>query len=437
MNSSMKHERVSLPKTRAQLEKMHPDDDDVFATSLIDCYMACPTSLEKMCLALFAVTYDVVSGISQQADESPSDDLVSREKPGIIKLHNGLGYMRKRKRQSILCVKHFRVATEPERYYHSKLILYFPRSREEDLLDGFPSYHAFYNSNITIIKPNGDMFNDDCDVFDISPDDADHDRTDNTVWDLVAPSIAQDDALKNKTGFSMLQDNAEGEQSNARCAGTANDSPSDIQSRLYDQAASKQGMLLREYCEHMWNLNAEQQCVVLFNRQWCKSFVHQQRLGKKQDGYKIFLSGCGGTGKSHVVRLIQCDTAYLLKHVLCPDPDQPIVLVTAPTGSGAYNINGSTIHSALSINDRMKAVIPYEKQCLMQVKLEHLMLLITDEISMVGFDFFQRMNEVICSIKHSADGDWGPYVFWLLVICSNYLLLHLLQCIWLQGVLEH
>ena len=65
------------------------------------------------------------------------------------------------------------------------------------------------------------MFNDDCDVFDISPDNADHDRTDNTVWDLVAPSIAQDDALTNKTGFSMLQDNAEGKQSDARCSGTA------------------------------------------------------------------------------------------------------------------------------------------------------------------------------------------------------------------------
>ena len=44
---------------------------------------------------------------------------------------------------------------------------------------------------------------------------------------------------------------------------------------------------------------------------------------------------------------------------------------------------------------------------MMQVKLEHLMLLITDEISMVGYDFFQRMNEVICSIKHSVNGDWG------------------------------
>ena len=56
----------------------------------------------------------------------------------------------------------------------------------------------------------------------------------------------------------MVQDNAEGEQADARCSGTANDSPFDIQSRLYYQAASKQGMLLREYCEHIRNLNAEQ-----------------------------------------------------------------------------------------------------------------------------------------------------------------------------------
>ena len=84
-------------------------------------------------------------------------------------------------------------------------------------------------------------------------------------------------------------------------------------------------MVLREYCGHIRNLN-EQQChIVMFNRQWCKTFIHQHHLGKKQDGYKVFLSGCGGTGKSHVVCLIQRDTAYLLQHVLRPDPDKPIV----------------------------------------------------------------------------------------------------------------
>ena len=407
VNSNMKHEHVSLPKTRAQLEKMHPDDDDVFATSIIDRYMARPRDLADMCLALFAVTYDVVSGFNQDVNEDMDDGTSREEKPSIIKLRNGLGRMRKRKRQSILRVKRFKLATDPERYYHSKLILYFPWAREEDLLDGFPSYHASYHSKLIVIQPNADMFNDDCDAFDISPEEAENERNDNTVWDLVAPSIAQDDALTNENGFSTLQDNVEEEQSDTIGRNIPNNSPSDIQSRLYSQAASKQSMLLREYCEHIRHLNEEQRRIVMFNRQWCKSFVHQQRLGRKQDGYKVFLSGCGGTGKSHVVRLIQRDTAYLLQHALQPDPDQPIVLVTAPTGSAAFNINGSTVHSALSINDRSKVGIPYEKQCLMQVKLEHLMLLVTDEISMIGFELFQRMNEVICSIKRSVTGDWG------------------------------
>ena len=73
VNSNMKHERVSLPKTKAQLDKMHPDDDDVFATSLLDRYVAWPNDLNDMCLAMFAVTYDVVLSHTQQDD----DDTVS------------------------------------------------------------------------------------------------------------------------------------------------------------------------------------------------------------------------------------------------------------------------------------------------------------------------------------------------------------------------
>ena len=67
VNSNMKSERVSLPKTKAQLAKMDADDDDVFATSLIDRYDARPYNLENLCLAEFAVNYDVVAGKKKAA----------------------------------------------------------------------------------------------------------------------------------------------------------------------------------------------------------------------------------------------------------------------------------------------------------------------------------------------------------------------------------
>ena len=43
----------------------------------------------------------------------------------------------------------------------------------------------------------------------------------------------------------------------------------------------------------------------------------------------------------------------------------------------------------------------------MQIKLEHMMLSITNEISMVGFKQFQSMNQIMCTLKGTTDGTWG------------------------------
>ena len=60
VSTSMKDECVSLPKPKSQLAQLHDDDEDVFATSLIDRYAARPLALQNTCLATFAVTYDVI-----------------------------------------------------------------------------------------------------------------------------------------------------------------------------------------------------------------------------------------------------------------------------------------------------------------------------------------------------------------------------------------
>ena len=60
VSTSMKDEYVSLPKPKSQLAQLHHDDEDVFATSLTDRYAARPLALQNICLATFAVTYDVI-----------------------------------------------------------------------------------------------------------------------------------------------------------------------------------------------------------------------------------------------------------------------------------------------------------------------------------------------------------------------------------------
>ena len=109
LTTSMKDECVSLLKPQSQLAQLHDDDEDVFATSLIDRYAARPVSLQNMCLATFAVTYDVIQsatkteetdGINDEEEEmqnTGNDNSVTR-----MKLQKGLGIIRKRKQEAIL-----------------------------------------------------------------------------------------------------------------------------------------------------------------------------------------------------------------------------------------------------------------------------------------------------------------------------------------------
>ena len=77
------------------------------------------------------------------------------------------------------------------------------------------------------------------------------------------------------------------------------------------------------------------------------------------------------------------------------------------TGSAAFQIGGSTIHSAFSLHDKARSKASWEKYTIMQLKLENLMLSLTDEISMVGFKKFQQKNEMMCCVKGTSKGYWG------------------------------
>ena len=74
VTTSMKDECVSLPKPQSHLAQLHDDDEDVFATSLIDRSGARPVSLQNMCLTTFAVTYDVIQCATKKEDTDSDND---------------------------------------------------------------------------------------------------------------------------------------------------------------------------------------------------------------------------------------------------------------------------------------------------------------------------------------------------------------------------
>ena len=84
----------------------------------------------------------------------------------------------------------------------------------------------------------------------------------------------------------------------------------------------------------------------MFHRNWCKKAVIALKEGKPVEPYRVFLSGPGGVGKSHIIKLIYSDTLKFLRLSGTIEPDDVIVLLTAPTGVAAFNINRMTLQSA-------------------------------------------------------------------------------------------
>jgi ATP-dependent DNA helicase PIF1 len=104
-------------------------------------------------------------------------------------------------------------------------------------------------------------------------------------------------------------------------------------------------------------------------------------LGQQVEPLRIIVMGTAGTGKSYVIKAIRAR----LRAMAEKDGKSP-VLVIAPTGVAAFNINGSTIHSTLSIpimNDKKYELNSIRLKQL-QERLQNVSYFIIDEKSMVG-----------------------------------------------------
>ena len=116
---------------------------------LVQCYAVRPVSLDDMCLADFTVEYDV-SYHKKLRSKYDSCSPITEDDPQydkIIKLQNGMGLMRHRKTRAILLTHRFSADKEPEKHYHSELMLYVPwRDEESDLLCGMSTYSDAYAS---------------------------------------------------------------------------------------------------------------------------------------------------------------------------------------------------------------------------------------------------------------------------------------------------
>ena len=216
--------------------------------------------------------YDVIQSSTKTGetqDVNTEEDMQNTENAHTLtkmKLQKGLGVIRKRKQQAILCTRRYKIHTEPEKYYHSNLLLYYPWNEEDDIISTYQSYHDSYISKQDIIHQNAQNINEDCVAFDIDLQDLENNIS-QSAWEMVAPNIAQDDRPTNVQGFYTLQNQEQGKEDTTDTVSHDNTrNTTDTLCMLYAKAAKMQDMNFHNYCTHIHNLNTDQCHIVMYNR---------------------------------------------------------------------------------------------------------------------------------------------------------------------------
>ena len=314
--------------------------------------------------------------------------------------------MKKRKRKAVICWHNFNIEKEPEKHYRSCIMLFLPWRREEKLRANYMSYEDRYNDEIDQIKATEKMFIHQEDEINSAFEHLQVAGPPQAAWDNIAPGAEEAQELAHQEGISDECPMAE-EDIQHHINQIVNDWPQSHNESLntkYTKEARKELLSPREYNKCMRQLNSEQKTMVMYHRKWCKETVIALKQHKPVKPYHVFLSGSGGVGKSYVVKMLHTDTVKLLQCSQQIKPEDVPILLTAATGVAAHNINGITVHSAFMLNDRKKAGTTYynlgsDTLSTLQTHLEQLMVVIIDEISMIGAQTLYKIHMHLQEIK--------------------------------------
>ena len=166
------------------------------------------------------------------------------------------------------------------------------------------------------------------------------------------------------------------------------------------------------------SLNHKQRTLFNIVHSWAKQYVKSRSALSRQnlEPLYIFLTGNAGCGKSFLMKVLYQSLTKTLSYGSV-SVDKPKVLLMAPTGVAAVNIDGTTIHTTLNIpiGSLSKNLPPFgdKMKYSLRNKLLDLKVIIVDKISTVSNDLLfyvhLRLNEILGSVNNE------PFV-WITVI---------------------
>ena len=400
INTVYASKRKSVLKSKKDLESLPDDSKDIYYGDLIGTwYPKRPPydksngnlNLKEMSLFEFAKTYERVGNAAAAQ---------IKDKSKLLRLDGNAGFMKRRsydpKKKTLVVYGPSQIdpIKDSEAYYFAFLLLHKPFWHEHLLMGKSRSYQEEFERLIA---------------------------------ELPAMA-AHEKKFRMKKNFREKMENDADAQADNLCAEEENDSDpqnvdngSDLFETVRKQTEIETVEQLKEAVE---GLSPDQLAVY---ESFVENVEHYYKHKTKScscgkfEPLRLFVSGFGGSGKSHLIRILM---AYqFIRSEVKQEPCH--FLLGAPTGIASHNIGGMTLHSMWNLpvnhgNSKRNSNEEYRKLRSgqinkMRANYKHACGLIVDEVSMISNRMLMainlRMNEVVGSKNHEPFGGIPTVMF--------------------------
>ncbi|XP_071122628.1 uncharacterized protein [Mytilus edulis] len=373
------------------------DDENIWMITIFEKYYErpCSSQFDNLCLADFCSLYNIYP-ISQRPKSSKTNL--------VYEMQNNLGFVKQKckGKENINRYPRFNRKKAPEDFFLSLLQLYLPHRSADIKPQLYLRYEDFVKIGILpdgskvldIVNYNRERFETDPEELEKAWEDLQQGNIQQDAWAQIAPEAeAERLEIEMEKPVKIPEENEDLPEFDVFVSKTHSSNPNQL------VEIKKPKTTVNEIRSSVRQLNEKQQEIYYEIRKWCIEVT----LNKEPEPFHLFLTGGAGTGKTHLVRCIYHEANRILSKT-ASTPDATSVLLTAPTGTAAFNIEGSTIHSAFAINKAIK--LPYKPlgESLvnsLRAKYESVRILVIDEISMVDHKLLSYIHGRLSQIKQT------------------------------------
>ena len=416
-NNNLPENRFRICRSKEEIDELPEDSVDIFKRNMVERYIERPNStfaqgkysvLDKFCYAEFLAHYYLMP---KPLNYSINDcQPVVLEDTDLESNHNAGGYpntitlmnsCEKLKCCQVKAVLRYFVPNRhkfPEKYAHHLLFMFYPFRNEEHLKSsnsGTFTEKLQEPGVLSVVNINKQMFE--------------------PFGDLVDTAL-----LNRRTDLAHHQDSyaqQENDEIEEELLNSVNDLPSEdpagdavVLDDSYTSIPSSTPIVLSddELNTNIRSLNQKQREYFDIIYYWAKKFVKNLSALSKVEiqPLYIFITGGAGTGKSHLIKTIY-NSLLKLFSFRATTLEKPKVLLIAPTGVAAVNIDGTTIHTALGLPCKKCGInlprLSDKRRAALRNKLSEVSAVIIDEISMVSNYQLFHTHLRLCEIRGVSD----------------------------------